>query len=148
LRRLRRLREVKDSDERHQDGPYPELPVLLLHFADGSHHLALGVLQDVKHLALWAVLDDERVEPATDLHQVVVLGGDREAEQKLPQLDMAAHKPGVQTSAAVDCHPELALLIRSHIVWEARQDSEKIHSACLLAFQPVSAQPVSEEHKY
>jgi hypothetical protein len=51
-RRLRRLREVKDSDERHQDGPYPELPVLLLHFADGSHHLSLGVLQDVEGLYL------------------------------------------------------------------------------------------------
>ena len=124
LRRLRRLRQVKDSNERHQDGPYPELPVLLLHFADGSHHLSLGVLQDVEHLALGAVLDDHRVELATDLHQVVVLGGDREAEEKLPHLDMAAHEPGVQASAAVDRHPELALLIRSHIVWESRQDSE------------------------
>jgi hypothetical protein len=75
--------KAKDSHERHQDGPYLELPVLL-HFADSSHHLSLGVLQDVKHLALWAILDDHRVELATDLHQVVVLGGDREAEQELP----------------------------------------------------------------
>ena len=87
-------------------------------------------------------------ELAIDMHQAVVLGRDWEAEQKLPQLDMAAHQPRIHTSPTVDRHPELALLVRPHIVWESMQDSKNIHNANLQTFQPLSAQPILEEHKY
>lgn len=133
---------VEDGNEGHENRSYPELAILLLNLAYSSHHLPFSVLQDVKHLTFRAVLDDERVQVAADLHQVVILGGDREAEQELSELDAATQEPGICAASAMDCYPEFALVVGSHVVRESRQDGEEIDSSCLLTFQPVSAQPV------
>lgn len=139
LGQLRFLGIVENSNEGHENRSYPELPILLLHFTDSSHYLPFSVLQDVKHLPVRAVLDDQRVQIAANLHQVVILGGDREAEQELPQLDTATCESGICAASAMDRYPEFTLLIGPHIVWKSRQDGEKIYGSSLLTLQPISA---------
>lgn len=59
--------QTVDGEERHEDAPDPQLPVLLFHLAHGSHDFPLAVLEHPQDLPLGAVLHDQRVRPTPDL---------------------------------------------------------------------------------
>lgn len=126
-----------DGNKWHKHRSNPELSILFLNFAHCSNHLTLPVFKNLEQLPVWAALDNDPLKPPSNLHQVLVLGFDRKLENELPQPGEQTHHMGEDCVATMDAHPELTLLVCSHVIWESREVGENLWCSSLFAFQPV-----------
>lgn len=132
-----------DSDKWHKNRSNPELPILLLHFAHCSNHLAFAIFQHLQNLSIRTVLHDHSMKPTSYLQHVVILGFDRKLQDELPKARPQAHEMWIFWTTAMNCHPEFTLLICSDIIGESRQHNEKLGGSGLLTLDPKSSQPTN-----